>query len=76
MVEASMDVAEMIASGRLAHDDPLLDAQAPAVGRRAVGSEGQFRYSHSASAGDVDAFLAAMLAAHAIAYTLRKPQIF
>lgn len=76
MVDASMDVADMIASGRLAHDDPLLDAQAPAVGRRGVGSEGAFRYSHKASEADIDAFLAAMLAAHAIAYTLRKPQIF
>lgn len=76
MVEACMDVAEMISSQRLAVDDPLLDAQAPYVARRTVGNEGAFRFTRTASSGDIDAFMAMTLAAHAIAYTLRKPQVF
>jgi len=76
MMAASMDVAEMISSGRLAVDDPLLDAQAPNVARRDIGSEGGFRYSRGVSEGPIDAFMAMALAAHAIAYTLRLPQVF
>lgn len=76
MVDASMDVAEMIASGRLAVDDPLLDAQAPSVALRNVGSEGAFRYSRKASEEPVDAFMAAVLAAHACAYQAQKPAIY
>jgi hypothetical protein len=71
-----MDVAEMIASGRLAVDDPLLDAQVPNVSKRSVGNEGAYRYSRAKSEGDIDAFVSMMLAAHTIAYTLRKPQIY
>jgi len=76
MMAAAMDVDEMIASGRLAHDDPLLDAQAPLVAKLYVGSEGGFRYSRKASDAAIDGFLAAVLAAHAIAYTLRAPRIY
>lgn len=76
MVDMSMDVDEMISSGRLAVDDPLLDAQAPNVARRNVGQEGAFRYTRGASEGPIDAFMAMGLAAHAIAYTLRLPTIF
>jgi len=76
VVAACMDVAEMIESGRLAVDDPLLDAQVPNVARRNVGSEGAFRFTRGASEGPVDAFMAAVFAAHAIAYTLKKPAIY
>jgi hypothetical protein len=76
MVDACMDVGEMISSGRLAVDDPLLDAQAPLVVRRDVGNEGAYRYSRGLSEQPIDAFMAMVLAAHAIAYTLRLPAIF
>jgi phage terminase large subunit-like protein len=76
MMAAAMDFDEMITAGRLAVDDPLLDAQVPMVGKLHIGSEGGFRYSRRASEAAIDAFLAAMLAAHAIAYTVRLPQIY
>ncbi len=76
MVDACQDVGEMISSGRLAVYDPLLDAQAPLVAKRMVGTEGAFRYSRGLSGEPIDAFLAMTLAAHAIAYTLRLPTIF
>jgi hypothetical protein len=68
MADMSMDVAEMITSGKLAVNDPLLDSTAPLVARRNVGSEGAFRYSRRASEEAVDAFFAMGLAAHAAAY--------
>ena len=76
MVDACKDVDEMIASGRLAIDDPLLDAQMPHVARRLVGNEGAFRFSRGLSTGPIDAFLAMVLAAHAIAYGQQLPQVF
>ncbi len=76
MVDACKDVDEMIASGRLAIDDPLLDAQMPHVARRMVGNEGAFRFSRGLSSGPIDAFLAMVLAVHAIAYGQQLPQVF
>jgi hypothetical protein len=62
-----MDVAEMIQSGRLAVDDPLLDAQVPLAGRRNYGQDGAFRFSREHSNGPIDAVLAMTMAAHLIA---------
>ena len=76
MAAASMDVAEMIESRRLAVDDPLLDSQAPHVSVKRFGGEGAFRYSRAQSDEAVDGFMAMMMAAHAIAYTLKKPAIY
>jgi hypothetical protein len=76
VVAASMDVTELIHSGRLAADDPLLDAQVGMVSRRAIGTEGAFRFSRAASGGAIDAFLAATFAAHLIAQGERKPVIY
>jgi hypothetical protein len=76
MVYASMDTSEMILSGRLAVDDPLLDAQIPTAARRPVGQDGGFRWAVAASLGPIDAVLAMSLAAHAIAYSERPVQIF
>jgi hypothetical protein len=67
IVAASMDVTELILSGRLAVDDPLLDQQVTVTGRRPVGMDGAFRFSRSHSAGPIDAFMAMTLAAHEIA---------
>jgi hypothetical protein len=67
VVAASMDVTEMILSGRLAHDSRLLDAQVGHTGRRDVGQDGAFRFSRSHSLGPIDAFMSMTLAAHNIA---------
>jgi hypothetical protein len=75
MVAACMDADEMIRAGRLAVDDPLLDAQIPLTARRPVGQDGAFRFSRAASLGPIDAVMAMALAAHAIAYTGPKPMI-
>jgi hypothetical protein len=75
MVAACMDVDEMIRAGRLAVDDPLLDAQIPLAARRPVGQDGAFRFSRAASLGPIDAVMAMTLAAHAIAYTGPEPKI-
>jgi hypothetical protein len=74
-VTACMDVTEMIHAGRLAVDDPLLDAQVGQVARRPIGSDGQFCFSRGLSPGPVDAFLSMVFAAHAIAYQLPMPKI-
>jgi hypothetical protein len=76
MIAASMDVTEMILSGRLAVDDPLLDAQIGFVSRRSIGVEGAFRFSRVQSTGPIDAIMAMTLAAHAIAYQLPLPSIY
>ena len=76
VMRACMDVVEMIQSGRLAVDDPLLDAQIPMTGRRAVGSDGGFRFSRMESLGPIDAVFAMTFAAHAIAKPLSTPQIY
>jgi hypothetical protein len=74
-VAACMDVDEMIHAGRLAVDDPLLDAQVGHVARRPIGTDGQFCFSRGLSLGPIDAFLSMTFAAHAIAYQLPMPKI-
>jgi hypothetical protein len=76
MVKACMDVTEMIIAGRLAVDDPLLDAQIALTARRPVGQDGAFRFSRLQSLGPIDAVMAMTLAAHAIAAPAKVPQIF
>jgi hypothetical protein len=66
-VSACMDVTEMIHAGRLAVDDPLLDAQMPMVARRNVGADGAFCFSRGDSLGPIDAFLSMTFAAHGVA---------
>jgi hypothetical protein len=66
-VSACMDVTEMIHSGRLAVDDPLLDAQMPMVAKRSVGADGAFCFSRGDSLGPIDAFLSMTFAASAMA---------
>ena len=68
VVAASMDVGELVQSGQLAVDDPLLDAQVAIAGRKSFGMEGAYRFARSASAGPIDAFLAMVYAVHAIRY--------
>lgn len=74
-VAACMDVTEMIHSGRLAVDDPLLDVQVPLVARREVGADGAFCFSRGNSLGPIDAFLSMTFAAHAIASIWPAPMI-
>ena len=72
---ACMDVDEMIRSGRLAVDDPLLDAQIANTARRPVGQDGAFRFDRTHSLGPIDAVFAMTFAAHAIAYVGAIPAI-
>jgi hypothetical protein len=74
-VEACMDVTEMIHAGRLAVDDPLLDAQLPMVARRDVGADGAFCFSRGNSLGPIDAFLSMTFAAHGIASMSAIPRV-
>lgn len=67
LVAASMDVTELIMSGRLAVDDPVFDAQIATTGRRDVGQDGAFRFSRAHSTGPIDAILAMTMAVHTIA---------
>jgi hypothetical protein len=76
VVAACMDVSEMVLSGRLAVDDPLLDAQVPLTAQRPVGQDGAFRFSQAHSGGPIDAVLGMTFAAHAIAYAERPVQVF
>ena len=76
VVDACMDVDEAIRSGRLAVDDPLLDAQIPLTARRPVGQDGAFRFSRAASLGPIDAVMAMAMATHAIAYVAPWPKIY
>jgi hypothetical protein len=75
VVAACMDLDELVVSGRLAVDDPLLDAQIPMAGRRAIGFEGAFRFSRKDSPGPIDAVLSMTFAAHAIAGAPPAPSI-
>jgi phage terminase large subunit-like protein len=75
VVAACMDVTQMIQSGQLAVDDPLLDVQLPNVARRPVGQDGAFRFSRAHSLGPIDAFMALTLAAHAAASVEQMPRI-
>jgi len=75
VMAACMDVNEMILSGRLAVDDPLVDAQVPHVARRNIGQDGGFAFNRLASTGPIDAFMAVTFAAHAIAYGAGLPKI-
>ena len=76
VAHAAMDTAEMIHAGRLAVDDPLLDAQIPLAARRQVGMDGAWRFGRHASLGPIEAVIALTFAAHAIAYSERPVQIF
>jgi len=76
MVTATMDFTELIMAGRLAVDDPLLDAQIPLVVKRDIGQDGAYRFSRSHSLGPIDAVEAALLAATAIARVSSKPNIW
>lgn len=75
VVAACMDVTELIQSGRLAVDDPLLDQQLPNVARRPVGQDGAFRFSRAHSLGPIDGFMAMTLAAHAVASVEALPSL-
>lgn len=75
MISACMDVSEMVISGTLAIDDPLVDAQVAWTARREVGTEGAFRFSRPASGGPIDAVYAVTLAAHAMARLGGGPSI-
>ncbi len=75
VIAASMDVAEMIQSGRLAAGDPLLDVQIAFAARRPVGQEGAFRFSRQSSLGPIDAVMAMTLAAHGIVFREAIPDI-
>lgn len=66
VVEACMDVTEMILAGRLAVDDPLLTAQIELAARRDVGQDGAFRFSRKDSLGAIDGVMAMTFSAHAI----------
>jgi hypothetical protein len=76
LVAACMDTVEMILSGRIAVDDPLLDAQIGWAARRNVGQDGAFRFGRAASGGPIDAVMAMTFGAHGIVYQDRMPQIF
>lgn len=76
MVAACMDVSEMVLAGRLAHDDPLLDAQIAWTAKRPIGLDGAYRFSVQHSGGPIDAVNAVAMAAHAIASPPKVPQIF
>lgn len=76
MQMACMDFTEMVQSGRLAHDDPLLDAQVAMTVKRPVGLDGAYRFSRVLSLGPIDAVISSALAAHAIAAPPTPPQIF
>jgi hypothetical protein len=76
VVSACMDTTEMVQSGRLVIDDPLMDAQIAGAGRRNVGQDGAFRYSVHHSLGPIDAVLSMCFAAHAIAYKPPPVQVF
>jgi hypothetical protein len=75
IVAASMDVTEMILSGRLAVDDRRLDEQIAWTARREVGSEGGFRFTRGASGGPIDAVMAMTIAVHASAGGDPMPRI-
>jgi hypothetical protein len=75
VVAACMDVTEMILSGRLAVDDPLLDEQIARTGRRPVGMEGAFRFSRHASEGAIDAVMSMTFAAHGLVTLPPMPRI-
>jgi hypothetical protein len=75
VVTACMDVDEMILAGRLAVDDPLLDAQIGFAARRQVGLEGGFRFSRTVSTGPIDAILSMVFAAHLCAAAGPPPHI-
>jgi phage terminase large subunit-like protein len=75
VVAACMDAKAMVLSGRLAVDDPLLDAQVPNVAERAVGQDGAFRFSRRLSTGPIDTFMALTFAVHAAASQAPPPSI-
>jgi len=76
VIAACMDVTEMILAGRLAVDDPLIDAQIAGTARRNVGQDGLFRFSRLASLNPIDAVMSMTLSAHAIVYGGRMPSLY
>jgi hypothetical protein len=76
VVDACVDVSDMIRSARLGVDDPLVDAQVGMTARRSIGSEGAFRFSRQDSAGPIDAVMAMTFAAHAAVYAQRAPTLY
>ena len=75
VVSACMDITEMIQSGRLAVDDPLLDAQIVLTARRNVGQEGAFRFTRQDSGGPIDGIMAMTFAVHVAANLPAPPSI-
>ena len=73
-VAADMDLTEMIISGRLAVDDPLLDAQIPLTARRPVGQDGAFRFSRKDS-GPIDAIKALSFAVNGVVSVVPLPHM-
>ena len=66
----------MIMAGRLAVDDPLIDAQVAGAARRPVGQDGAFRFARNASLGPIDAVMAMAFAAHSAAYSAAEPTLY
>lgn len=56
------DLAEGVGARRIAHNDPMLDAEIAAAQRRFIGSEGAWRWSVTASAMPITGVIAATLA--------------
>jgi len=75
VVDACMDIDQMIRSVRLAVDDPLIDAQIALAARRPVGQDGAFRFSRGHSLGPIDAVMSMTFAAHGIVFTGPQPKI-
>lgn len=75
VVASCMDLTELVLSGRLAVDDPLLDVQIPFTARRNVGQDGAFRWSRADSRGPIDAVFAMTFAVTAVANAAPPPRI-
>jgi hypothetical protein len=62
MQKACADLAEAVASERIAHGDPLLDAEMSGASRRMIGTEGAWRWSTTASQTPITTVIATTLA--------------
>jgi hypothetical protein len=60
--KACADLAEAVASKRIAHGDPLLDAEMSGASRRMVGSDGAWRWSTTASQTPITSVIATTIA--------------
>ena len=76
VMRACSDLAEGVASLRIAHNDPLLDAEMASAARRMVGLEGQWRWSVTASVGAITTVVASTLAASIASREQPRLQIF